>query len=102
MWPIRHHMESIGEFSFGVSLAEGSSRHISPPSFHQAVHWPSPRWLSSGIETMTIAPPTSIRSTYPGAGQCLCAADAQAKQEGTGDPHWELRMQTHVNRPSQC
>lgn len=34
--------------------------------------------------------------------QCLCAADAQAKQEGTGDRHWGLWRQTHIHRPSQC
>jgi len=41
-------------------------------------------------------------STYPGAEEapeCLCAADAQAKQEGTGDRHGGLPMQTHINGP---
>ncbi|KAI9547576.1 hypothetical protein NQZ68_014842 [Dissostichus eleginoides] len=38
----------------------------------------------------------------PEAPECLCAADAQAKQEGTGDRHWGLPTQTHINKPSQC
>ena len=70
------------------------------------VHWASLRWLSNRIETMTLAPPPHLHtSTYPGAQEapkCLCAADAQAKQEGTGDCHWGLRMQAHISRPSQC
>lgn len=50
-------------------------------------------------------PPHLHTSTYPGAEEapeCLCVADAQAKQEGTGDRHWGLRMQTNISRPSQC
>lgn len=43
-------------------------------------------------------------STHPGAEEapeCLCAADAQAKQEGTGDRHWGPRTQTHTGGSSQ-
>lgn len=43
-------------------------------------------------------------STCPGAdkaSECLCVADAQAKQEGTEDGHLGFRTETHIHRPSQ-
>lgn len=55
---------------------------------------------------MTLAPTSHLHtSTYPAAQQapeCLCVADTQAKQEGTGDCHWGLKMLTNISRPSQC
>lgn len=56
-----------------------------------------------GIETM--APPPHLHtSTYPEAEapECLCVADAQAKQEGTGDRHLGLKMQSNISRPPKC
>lgn len=61
------------------------------------------RWLSSAIETMTLAPlhlrtTTSTRAAE--APECLRVAGAQAKQEGTGDHRWGLRMQTNLSKAS--
>lgn len=50
-------------------------------------------------------PPQNLyTSTYPEAEapECLCVADAQAKQEGTGDRHLGLKMQSNISRPSKC
>lgn len=90
-------------FGFWGSLDEEAS--LLDACSLQSALWLSLRWLSRGIETMTLAPlhlHTATSTRPEEAPECLCVAGAQAKQEGTGDRHWGLRTPTNLRRPPCC
>lgn len=85
-------------FWFRVSLDRGSS-FCSTLAFQ----FSQPLWggFLVGLKPW-LMPPCRISPCIPivlskGPPVCLCAADAQAKQEETGDSRWGLRMETNTS-----
>lgn len=85
---------------FGFGWIKIRDHHSTVPA---AFQFSQPLWggFLVGLKPWLV-PPCRISPCIPilwgiGPPMCLCAADAQAKQEETGDSHWRFRMQNSTS-----